>query len=147
MKAAKGVLAIVALCALSLAASVPARADGHGGHYHGGGYYHGGGHYYGHGYAGWGVYFGLPYYSGWYYPPYPYYYPYGYGYPYYPYYGGAAGVPSGPTTYVERGDQQAAPEAPGQNWWYYCPDSKTYYPYAKQCPGGWQKVAPQPPAQ
>ena len=137
MNAARGALAIVALCALAVTA--PAHADR--------GYYHGGhgGHYYGHSNVHWGFYFGLPYYSSWYYPPYPYYYPY--SYPYYPYYGGAVGVPSGPTTYVERGDQQAAPEASAQSWWYYCADSKTYYPYVKQCPGGWQKVAPQPPAQ
>lgn len=147
MKAAKATLAIAALCALSLVASAPAQAGGHGG-YHGGHYHGGGGHYYGHSNVHWGFYFGLPYYSSWYYPPYPYYYPYSYPYyPYYPYYGGAVGVPSGPTTYVERGDQQAAPEASAQSWWYYCADSKTYYPYVKQCPGGWQKVAPQPPAQ
>jgi hypothetical protein len=30
-------------------------------------------------------------------------------------------------------------------YWYYCPDSKQYYPYVQQCPGGWQPVAPQPP--
>ena len=148
MKAAKALTTIAALLALSLAASAPVQAarGGHGGgHYqggHGGGYYRGGhgGHYYGHSGVHWGFYFGgWPYYNSWYYPPYPYYYPYS------PYYGGTVVVPSGPTTYVERGDEQAAPEA--QSWWYYCPESKTYYPYVKQCPGGWQKVSPQPPAQ
>jgi len=148
MKATKAALAFVALLALSLAASVPAQADRGHGSYHGG---HGG-HYYGHSGVHWGVYLGVPfyypgYYSSYYYPPYysPYYYP-GYG-GYYPGYGSTVVVPSGPTTYVERADQQAAPEAPAQSWWYYCPESKTYYPYVKQCPGGWQKVAPQPPAQ
>jgi hypothetical protein len=137
MKAARAALAVVALCALSLAASAPAQAHG----------YYRGGHYSGHSNVHWGFYFGWPYYNSWYYPTYPYSYPYGYGYPYYPYYGGTVVVPSGPTTYVERGDQQAAPERPAQSWWYYCPESKTYYPYVKQCPGGWQKVEPQPPAQ
>jgi hypothetical protein len=141
MKAAKLLTTIAALLALSLAASAPVQAGGRygGGHYHGG---HGG-HYYGHSSVHWGFYFGgWPYYGSWYYPSYPYYYPYGY-----PYYGGAVVVPSGPTTYVERGDQQAATERPAQSWWYYCAESKTYYPYVKQCPGGWQKVEPQPPAQ
>ncbi len=147
MKTARALLAIAGLVALSLAASVPAQArsgghggysGGHGGHSGGhGGYYGGGhgGHY--HGYSGsYGFYFGWPFYSSWYYPPY--YYP---SYPYYP----QAVIPSSPPVYVERGDEQAAPQA--QSWWYYCTESKTYYPYVKQCPGGWQKVAPQPPAQ
>lgn len=150
MKTTKAALACVTLLALSLAASVPARAGG--GHYRGG---HG--HYYGHSGVHWGVSIGLPfyypgYYSSYYYPPYysPYYYP-GYGgyYPgyggYYPGYGGGV-VPGAPQTYVERGADEAAPQAT-QSWWYFCPESKTYYPYVRQCPGGWQKVAPQPPAQ
>lgn len=40
---------------------------------------------------------------------------------------------------------QAAPQAE-QAWWYYCAESQTYYPYARQCPGGWERVAPRPPA-
>jgi hypothetical protein len=31
-------------------------------------------------------------------------------------------------------------------YWYYCPQSTAYYPYVAECPGGWQQVAPQPPA-
>ena len=31
------------------------------------------------------------------------------------------------------------------NWWHYCPESKTFYPYVKECPAGWQRVAPTPP--
>jgi len=27
-------------------------------------------------------------------------------------------------------------------YWYFCPDSKNYYPYVKQCPNGWLKVIP-----
>jgi hypothetical protein len=29
-----------------------------------------------------------------------------------------------------------------QYYWYYCAESKTYYPYVKQCPKGWMKVVP-----
>lgn len=46
-----------------------------------------------------------------------------------------------PPVYVER--DEAAPEQ-SQGWWYFCEQSKTYYPYVKTCPGGWQKVTPSP---
>jgi hypothetical protein len=36
------------------------------------------------------------------------------------------------------------PEQPQQNYWYYCQEPQGYYPYVKQCPGGWMKVLPQP---
>ena len=29
-------------------------------------------------------------------------------------------------------------------YWYYCESSDGYYPYVKECPGGWQRVAPRP---
>src|SRR5262249_55207828 len=82
--------------------------------------------------VGVGFYFGVPV-AG---------YGYGYGYPYYsppyyPYYPPAAVVmPSQPQTYIEQAPQapQAAP--PAQNFWYYCQDSRAYYPYVKDCPGG-----------
>jgi hypothetical protein len=122
MKAPRAMLVLAALFAISLVASAPAQARGHGGH----------GGYHGHARIHYGFYFGAPLYSPWYYPP-PYYYPQ------------TIVVPTSPPVYIERGDEQAAPQA--QSWWYYCPESKTYYPYVKQCPGGWQKVAPQPPAQ
>jgi hypothetical protein len=41
--------------------------------------------------------------------------------------------------YIEQGD------VPPEHWWYYCAGSKMYYPYVKECPGGWQRVAPDPP--
>ena len=93
-----------------------------------------------------GVGVGFPAYWGarWYspYPVYPYYAPY-----YYPYYYPPAYYPSGPTTYIEQGSGEAVPQqqAP-EHWWYYCAESKMYYPYAKECPGGWQRVSPQPPS-
>jgi hypothetical protein len=86
--------------------------------------------------------FGFPggYYPGWY--PAPYYYPPSYPYydPYYP----AYGYPAVPTTYVEQGTQ-AAPAQPQGQWWYYCAEAKAYYPYVRECAGGWQRVAPTPP--
>jgi hypothetical protein len=72
-----------------------------------------------------GLHFGFPvYYSPWYYPP-PVYYPYP-----------AVVVPPSPPVYVER-------DRP-EDWWYYCDQSKGYYPYVKECPGGWQRVSPVP---
>jgi|SwirhisoilCB2_FD_contig_31_31531891_length_436_multi_4_in_0_out_0_1 hypothetical protein len=104
-----------------------------------GGWHHGG-------HARVGVFIGAPlFYSPWYYPygyyPAPYYYP-PVAYPSYP---------SGPTTYVEQGQPEAAPAQrsdnnSNNNYWYYCPEAKAYYPYVKQCAAGWQKVSPQPPS-
>lgn len=87
-----------------------------------------------------GFYFGPGYYG-----PSPYYYG---GPGYYPYYAPPPVVvaPSPPPVYIEQAPaapQMAAP-APAQNNWYYCADSRSYYPYVKECPGGWQQVAPTP---
>jgi len=41
-------------------------------------------------------------------------------------------------------EQQAPQAEPQQYYWYYCAESKAYYPYVKQCPGGWMKVVPTP---
>ncbi len=46
--------------------------------------------------------------------------------------------------YIERDAPAAQPQ---QTWWYYCNEAQAYYPYVKECAGGWQRVAPQPPAQ
>jgi hypothetical protein len=46
-----------------------------------------------------------------------------------------------PVTYVERHE---TPVTDQQGWWYYCANAKGYYPYVKECPGGWQKVPPAP---
>jgi hypothetical protein len=48
----------------------------------------------------------------------------------------------GPTVYVEK-DPDGVQRAPDQ-YWYYCPDSDTYYPYVKECASPWHRVAPQP---
>jgi len=82
----------------------------------------------GFGYPGWG--WGGP----WYYGPPPYYY---YPPPY--------GVSSQPTTYIERQDPAPASAPASTDYWYYCEESKAYYPYVKTCPTGWQKVSPTPP--
>jgi hypothetical protein len=97
-------------------ASVPALAWHHGGNPH------------------FGVFIGGP---GYWYPPY---YP-----PYYsPYYPPVVAVPPSPPTYIEQGGALPAPSQ--SNWWYYCADAKAYYPAVKECPAGWQPVAPQPPS-
>jgi len=82
------------------------------------------------GYPGWG-YPGWDY-AGYYYPP-----------PYY-YYPQAAAVPAEPTAYIERSDAYSPPPQ-SQGYWYYCAEAKAYYPYVKQCAGGWQRVSPTPP--
>jgi len=99
-----------------------------------------------------GIYFGVPLYAPYYYPA-PY-YGYPYGYPPVVY-----APPAAPPVYVERGDAPPAPppvlqsvpqSAPQMaqsdaSYWYFCPESNAYYPYAKSCASGWQRVAPQPP--
>jgi hypothetical protein len=133
----KSIKWIFAAMLLGLAASGPALADpGHHGGYHGHGDHVGIGVYWG---AGWG----WP----WYYPP-PYYYP-----------PTVVAVPSAPPVYIEQSQPapvyqdplpqapvpQAYAPAPQENSWYYCASSRTYYPYVRDCPEGWQRVAPQPP--
>lgn len=111
------------------------RGGGYGGD-HSGGYYRGGGHrggYYWGGYGG--VVLGSPYWgAAW---NYPYYYPYynPYYYPYEP----AVTVPS---EYIKRSQDESEPASSGV--WYFCSDSKAYYPYVRECPGGWQTVPAQP---
>ena len=91
-------------------------------HHHGGGFYGGS---------------MIGFYSGFHYPP-PYYPPY-YAYP--P--PVITLTPSAPPIYIERDDIASAPELPA-NFWYYCQDPDGYYPYVKQCPGGWVQVPPRP---
>lgn len=82
-----------------------------------------------------GVWVGPGWGPGWWGPP------YGYGYPYgYPYYAAPPVViQQQPEEYVH----QPTPQ-PEQQYWYFCRESKTYYPYVKSCPGGWMRVAPTP---
>ena len=54
-------------------------------------------------------------------------------------------VPPEPQVYIERSDNAVGQEqAPAQQCWYFCRGSNGYYPYVKECPGGWQAVLPQP---
>jgi hypothetical protein len=96
-------------------------------------------HGYGRARVGVGFYFGVPL-GGWGYG-----YP-GYGYPYYPPYYSSYPVyaPSQPATYIQQDVQPAPAASPQQGYWYYCSDAQAYYPYVKECPGGWQRVSPQP---
>jgi len=87
-----------------------------------------------------GVAIGIP--GPWYYPA-PYYYP-----PYYPpaYAYPPVVVQQQAPAYVEQNASAApAKAAPATGYWYYCADAKAYYPYVKDCPGGWQQVAAGPP--
>jgi len=50
-----------------------------------------------------------------------------------------------PTTYIEQpAPQPAQPQQSAVGYWYYCANPGAYYPYIKECPAGWQRVAPQP---
>jgi|SRR6202521_1346442 len=102
----------------------------HGGGFHGGSHFHGGGHFHG-GHGGFGLFIGAPFfwpgYPGYYYPP-------------------AVGVPYEPPLYLEQGDGEGEAPAEGPAYWYYCADSRAYYPYVKTCPSQWQRILAQPPA-
>ena len=78
----------------------------------------------------------------------PYYYPYGYapsyGYGYAPYY-----QPYGPVSYVDRTQmesryrpQAAMPQR--AHSYFYCRGTSSYYPYARQCAGGWEQISAKP---
>lgn len=95
--------------------------------------------YHGYGNVGVGIVIDPFFYRPWYYPG-PYYYPPN-GYPYPP----VISVPANPPVYIERAEvAEPAPPAPAS--WYYCANPQGYYPYVENCPGGWQAVAPRPPA-
>ena len=82
-----------------------------------------------------GVYVGPSIGWGWYYPP-----PVYYTYP------PVVMAPAEPPVYVEQGQPPAPAQPQPESYWYYCNNPDGYYPYVKQCPGGWQRVAPQPPS-
>jgi hypothetical protein len=86
-------------------------------------------------YWGWGPYYPYSY------PYYPYSYPYYYSYPYS--YSYAPTAPSLPQEYMEQTEPDESAAAP-PDVWYYCPGSKAYYPYVRECPGGWETVAVEP---
>jgi hypothetical protein len=88
--------------------------------------------------------FGVPWPGYWgpryYYGPGPYYYD--------GYYAPPAVIVQSPPTYIERSDVESAPPPsqvqPQHQWWYWCAAAEKYYPYVKECPGGFQRVPAQP---
>jgi hypothetical protein len=72
------------------------------------------------------------------------YYPYPYPYP------PVVAVPSSPPAYVQQEavlpvpQPQTAPQLQA-NYWHYCRSPDGYYPYVRECAGGWERVSPQPP--
>ena len=80
-----------------------------------------------------GFHFGAPLY----YRHYPSYY-----YPAPIYYSAPVVVQAPPQVYTERSDE-AAP-APETQYWHYCTSARGYYPYVKECPGGWERVPAAP---
>ena len=88
-------------------------------------------------YVGPGFFWGPPVYRPYY--PRPYYYP---G----PYYDVAPVIvqPAPPPVYIEQSSVITEQTQEATNYWYYCRESKTYYPYVKECRGEWQKVLPTP---
>ncbi len=132
---------LTALLAVGLIASgVSAHAGGrYGGHDYGG--WRGHSHYYGGHYrprTSFGVHIGIP--LVWPSVGYTRVVPYPYAYPAYP--STQVVIERQPQVYVQR--EAAATAAPASSaYWYYCPDSQTYYPYAQTCPSAWLQVVPQ----
>ncbi|MDO8788116.1 MAG: hypothetical protein Q7J42_08615 [Sulfuritalea sp.] len=98
----------------------------------------------GHGHVRFGVMIGPYWGAPWHYPPPRYYYP--------PYYPPVVIERPVPQVYIEQQQEPAAPPpapvaAAPASYWYYCAAAQGYYPYVKECPGGWQKVLPQPQGQ
>jgi hypothetical protein len=54
-------------------------------------------------------------------------------------------APTAPPVYIEQGNAQPASAQGAGDWWYYCAQSRAYYPYVKECASEWQRVAPEPP--
>lgn len=88
-------------------------------------------------YGAWGYRPYYPYYPSYYYPPY--YYPPAYVVP-----APVIVQPATPPVYIERPDEQSAAPGPS-DYWYYCPDTRSYYPHVGTCASPWRRVAPQTP--
>lgn len=116
---------LAGLCALMLGGNAMADRHHHGGGFHG---------------PRFGFYFGAPIFPRHYYPYDPFYYTY---YPSYP--PAVVTVPVEPPIYIER-ERPAQPQSGGfqEGYWYYCGSPEGYYPYVKECPGGWRQVDPIP---
>ena len=44
---------------------------------------------------------------------------------------------------ISQPSAQAPPQSESAASWYYCNDTKTYFPYVRECPSAWQQVVPQ----
>lgn len=113
----KRALVLIAVACIG-ALAIAAPADAHGGGRGGGG-------------VRFGVAIGAPLWWGW------------HPWHYYPPYERVIVERREPTVYVEK--DAADEQRDADQYWYFCPDSKTYYPYVKQCPSPWQRVVPHPP--
>ncbi len=91
--------------------------------FHGGGFHHGG---HGRVFIGTRIFLGDPFWWDPWYPPYP---------------SAPVIVQQTPPVYI----QQSAP-GEAATYWYYCEQSRGYYPYVKECPGGWMTVVPPGPS-
>jgi hypothetical protein len=53
-----------------------------------------------------------------------------------------------PTVYIQQAPMPPVAAEPVQTkeggYWYYCAAQRNYYPYIKRCPGGWEKLSPEP---
>lgn len=129
-------IALALVAGAAMAAGGPTLAAGrgggggmHGGSFHGHDGFHHDGFHHRHGHvaffvvgAGWPGWWGYPY-DGWPYSTYSGYY-------------------APPAQYIEKGDGSDGTSA--NAWWYRCDQPSGYYPYIKDCPGGWQTVPAQP---
>ena len=85
-----------------------------------------------------GIFFGVPA---------PVFYPRYHYYPHY-YYPPAVLVPApaSPPVYIEQAQGGAPPvSSPAEGspaYWYFCRDTRTYYPYVQQCATPWEQVVP-----
>jgi hypothetical protein len=118
----KGAMLAIALLSAALIAT---GADARGRHHH---HHHRG--------ASVGFFFGAPvFYPHYYYPRY--YYPPAVLVP----------APSSSPVYIEQPSGTApAVSSPAQAsgaYWYFCRDTRTYYPYVQQCASPWEQVVPQ----
>jgi len=118
MEMKKGIYLVLVIVALLFASVLPVQARGLG-HFS-----FSGGVWIGPGWGGWGPWW-------WGAPAYPYYYDY--------YWAPPVVNQEQSQVYV-----QPAPQVEEQSYWYFCPDSRNYYPYVRQCPNGWLKVVPPP---
>jgi len=104
------------------------RSYGYGGYGWRGGYPRWGGY-------GWGYGFGIGFVDPFWWDPW-----------YAPVYAGGYNYGYVPLPYPDDTDQApplvAPPAAQQPFYWYYCAESKSYYPYVGQCPSAWQRVTP-----